>query len=345
MIKHYNGLRVLSYNGIYTMIISNRNYGKTWNFKKRAFKRGLKYGKKTLWLRTFKKEVKEAKSSFYTSADLQKFCGIIPYNPETKTGNFKQVGNTFYVKRGKQWVWFLKICALSDANGVRSADDVDTDTIVYDEFTTTARRFKRYNGNLVDDFIDIFFSMKREHEVRCFMLGNKENVLNPFLTYFNVKPLPSTFEGIRQYRQGSLIIEQINNKPAEQTNYDRKLKALLQGTPYGNYIYEDAYKGEKHFKKCRPPADAIEYIQLCIDGFEIKIWTSNGLYYVTSKIDKNRRVFTLEVLHKYNSEFLLIKRQKSNFIAFVNAIADGRVAYENQIVYEAIQPIYKWLSI
>ena len=54
-----DGLHALSYNGIITEIISNRNYGKTWTFKKRAFRRALKKGKKTIWLRVFKKEVKE----------------------------------------------------------------------------------------------------------------------------------------------------------------------------------------------------------------------------------------------------------------------------------------------
>ena len=342
---HYDGLKVLSYNGIFTMVISNRNYGKTWCFKRRTFVRGIKHGKKTIWLRTFKKEVKQAINTFYTSADLQKFCGIIPYDPKTKTGNMKQIGNTFYCKRGKKWVWFLKIFAVSDANGCRSADDVDTDTIVYDEFTTTGQCFKRYRGNIVDDFIDIYFSMKREHEVKCIFLGNKENVLNPFLTYFGVKPLPSTFEGIKTYRDGSLVIEQINNKPIEKSTYDKKLKALLQGTSYGMYIYDDAYKGTKNFKHCKPPANANEYIQLDINNFTLKIWVANGLFYVTSKIDVNRRVFTLSILNKYKNENLLLKRQKRNFIAFENAIADNRVAYENQVVFEAIQPFYKWLSI
>ena len=56
--KHYgdkDGLRVLSYNAIITAILSNRNYGKTWTFKRRAFRRALKHGKKTIWLRLFKK--------------------------------------------------------------------------------------------------------------------------------------------------------------------------------------------------------------------------------------------------------------------------------------------------
>ena len=98
--KHYgdkDGLRVLSYNAIITAILSNRNYGKTWTFKRRAFRRALKHGKKTIWLRLFKKEVKEAISTFYTSKDLQKYCGISIYDKDTnKNGNLIQQGNTYY---------------------------------------------------------------------------------------------------------------------------------------------------------------------------------------------------------------------------------------------------------
>ena len=345
MTDHYNALRVLSYNGVITEIITNRNYGKTWAFKRRAWRRAVKHGKKTLWVRTFKKEVKEASASFYASADLQRYCGIEPYDPDTKRGNFRQVGNTFYYRTGNAWVWFLKICALSDTNALRSADDVKTDTIVYDEFTTTAERLKRYKGNVVNDFIDLFFSAKREHNVRCFLLGNKENVLNPFLTYFGVQPLPSTFEGIKVYRGGSLVVEQINNKPNEKTEYDRKVRALLDGTTYGRYIYEDAYKGAQRVKKARPPKSATTYIQLDVEGFPLRIWTDNTAFYITPKIDTSQRVFTLSVCNKYLHENLLIRRQKQYFIALVNALADNRVYYDSQATYEAIQPFYKWLSL
>ena len=83
---HYgdkDGLRVLSFNAIITAILSNRNYGKTWTFKRRAFRRALKHGKKTIWLRMFKKEVKEALDTFYKSKDLQKYCGLTIYDKDT----------------------------------------------------------------------------------------------------------------------------------------------------------------------------------------------------------------------------------------------------------------------
>ena len=49
--------------------------------------------------------------------------------------------------------------ALTDADAVRSADDVDVDTLIFDEFTKTPNKYKRYRGNMVNDFIDILFSM------------------------------------------------------------------------------------------------------------------------------------------------------------------------------------------
>ncbi len=345
-IKHYCGLIICTFNAIYHFIVSNRNYGKTWNFKYRAWKRAYKRGKKTIWLRTFKKEVKECTSTFYSSADLQKWCGIVPYDPQTKQGNFKQIGRTFYIKRGKQWVWFLKIFAVSDANACRSADDVDCDTIVYDEFTTTPDQLRRFQGNIVDKFNDIFFSAKREHVVKCFFLGNKENARNPFFEYFDIKQLPHTFEGIRTYRNGAIVVEQINNKQIEQSEYDVKLKDLFNGTKYGNYIYNDEYKSTGKFKQKQPPRNATHYIQLNIEGAEIRVYVDTvGNYYCTNKIDKLTRVYTIKQLNEYRNETLLIKRFKPYFNTLINALADGRVYYQNQAIYEAIQPFYKWLGI
>ena len=345
MKKYFSALDVSSYNAIYTFIISNRNYGKTWCFKRRAWKRALKHGKKTLWIRRFQKEVKEAVSTFYASKDLLQWIGDIePYDPTTKKGNLKQVGRTFYIKRGKRWEWFLKVAALSDSNALRSADDVDCDTIIFDEFTTTPQKYKRYRGSEVDDFVDAFFSGKREHEVRCFFMGNKESISNPYFTYFGIPSLPKHFEGIRTFREGSIAVQQINNKPKTSTNYDKKVAALLRGTPYGRYIYEDEYKTAHGVKPRKTPANASEYIQLNWNSNEIKISILNGFFYVNKRIDKTRRVYTDTPLHKYKNEFLLVKRQKKLFNALIDALADSRIYYENEAAFEALLPFFQWLG-
>lgn len=353
--KHYgdqDGLKVLSYNGIITAVLSNRNYGKTWTFKKRAFKRALKHGKKTIWLRMFRKEVNEALSTFYTSKDLQSYCGISIYDKESNPqGNLKQIGHTFYYRRkyksGKfsAWRWFIKVFALTDVDALRSADDVDVDTIIFDEFTKTPNKYKRYHGNIANDLIDILFSAKREHKVRCIIIGNKESYNNPIFNYFNIKPLPTTFTGIRVYRHGAFVVQQINNIEEAQSDYDKQMRALLDGTAYGNYIYKNAYKQEAGFKPRKMPHTAVLYCQLIFNNQPIKISVNNGFYYVNNKIDKNKRIYCDALQHKYKNELLLVKKQKRFFVALINALADNRVYYDSQLTYEAILPFYSWLSI
>ena len=342
---NYNAIEILSYNAIISEIITNRNYGKTWAFKKRAFRRFQKHGKKTIWVRTFKNEAKEAQANFYSSADLQKFCGIVFYDDKTKNGNLKQVGHTFYGLRTGHWDWFLKVCAMSDVGALRSADDINTDTIVYDEFTTTAERLKRYRGNLVNDFVDLFITAKRRHQLRCFLLGNKENVLNPFLTYFGIKPLPSTFNGIKTFRNGSIAVQQIDNKPRADDEYDKKITSLLNATQYGNYLIEGKYKNEVAFKPRKTPMNASLYIQLNVKNYEMKISILDGFFYVANKIDKTKRVYTLENIHQYKNEYLLVRRQKQLFTALINAVADNRVYYDCLATYESIKQFYIWLNV
>lgn len=351
MKKHYgdkDGLLVLSYGAIISAVLSNRNYGKTWAFKKRAFKRAMKHGKKTIWLRIFKSEAKEAASTFYTSADLQRYCGISVYDKETnKNGNFKQNGNTFFYrpKPSMRWQWFLKIFALSQAGALRSADDINTDTIVLDECSKSAQVFKRYRGNVVNDFIDIWVSAKREHSVRCILCGNKEVVNNPFLSYFGVKPLPATFQGIKRYRNGALVVQQINNVAEAQSDFDKKSMALLDQTPYGDYLYKSEYKATIGLKTRKMPASAQTYAQLIINSIPLRIGVCNGLFYVNERIDKGKRVYCDVLPHNYPHELLLVKRQRQFFITFVNALADNRVYFDSPATYEAATPFMQWLCV
>lgn len=347
-LKHYgdsDGQRLLSYNGILNIVLSNRNFGKTWAFKRRAVRRAFKHGKKTIWIRMFRKEVKEACDTFFSSKDLQEYIGIQLYDPNTKEGNIRQNGNTFYYRRGKRWIWFLKVYALSEADAVRSADDVDVDTIVFDEFTKTIDKYKRFRGSIVNNFIDILFSSKREHQIRCILLGNKESVSNPFFTYFGIKPLPASYEGIKVYKEGAIVVQQINNLPQKQDEYEAKMKAMLEGTQYGNYIYQSDYKTQNKFKARKTPTEATIYCQLYIDHNSIKISVHNGFFYVNMKIDNTRKVYCDNIGHIYKNELQLVRRQKPFFVAFVNAIADNRVYYDSPQTYEALQPFMVWLSV
>lgn len=351
MTKHYgdeNGLLVLSRNAVFTAVLTNRNFGKTWTFKKRAFRRAMKHGNKTIWLRMFKKEAQECVATFFGSSDLQAYAGIRPYDKEhCPDGNFKQNGSTFYYRNSprSQWRWFLKVFALSDAGAIRSADDAKVDTIIFDEFTKPTQMYKRYHGNIATDFLDIFFSLKREHEVRCVFLGNKESFSNPIFDYFGIKPLPTSYEGIRAYRKGSFVLQQINNLPNDDSRYGKGVQALLKGTSYGNYIYESEYRNAKPFKNRKTPPNCPVYCQVYINGHSLKISVSNGLFYVNGNIDKGLPIYCDVPPHRWIKERQLVKRQKQYFLSLVNAIADNRIYYDTPANHEAMQSLYQWLGI
>lgn len=350
-VKHYgdrDGLLVLSYNGLITAVNSNRNYGKTWTFKKRAFRRALKHGKKTIWLRMFKKELKEVAETFFSSRDLQKYCGVSMYDKEhNPKGNVKRDGYTFYYRRNEKspWKWFIKIFNLGNPDAVRSADDVDVDTIIFDEYTKTQEKYRRYRGDIVNDFLDIWHSAKREHEVRCVLLGNKEGYGNPFFVYFGITPPPENWEGIRTYRKGSFVLQQINNKADEGSEFNRKTAALLKDTAYGNYIYKSRYKAASGLKPRKTPATASLYVQLVIKSTALKISFYAGYFYVNRRIEEGRQIYCDVLAHKYRKERLLVRRLKPFFADFIVALSDNRVYYDDELTHEAMQPFLQWLGV
>jgi len=350
MSKHYSdgeGLRVLSYNAIFNFVNTNRNYGKTWTFKKRAFRRALKHGKKTIWLRMFQQETKEAINTFFQSKDLREYCGIELYNPETKTGSVKQEGKTFYYRRNDKnpWKWFIKVFALSNPDAVRSADDVDVDTIVFDEYTKMPEKYKRFRGNPVENFIDILFSAKREHEIRCIFLGNKEGISNPFFSYFGITPPPTDWQGVRTYRKGSIALQQINNVADVEGDYNSKMSAALNGTAYGNYIYKSTYKAATGLKPRKTPAGANLYVQLYINKVALKISHYNGFYYVNRRVDETKFIYCDKLPHAFKKERLLVRRQRPQFFAIIDALARNAVYFDSELTHEAFLPFMQWLAV
>lgn len=345
--RHYGdeeGFALLSHNAILNIVNTNRNYGKTWLYKKRAVARYLKKGRKTLWLRVFKKEAKEAAASFFSSPDLLNYCGLEWYDKARGTGNLKREGNSFFIRRGRRWDWAIKVACLADSDACRSADDVRLDTIILDEYAKTPAKLRRYLGNMVTDFFDIFYSAKREHQIRCFLLGNKEAFHNPFLAYFGITPPRSDWEGIRCYRGGTIAIQQINNKQFS-NGYEDKLAMMMAGTSYGNYI-DGEVKGAKPAKCRKVPPGTFLWAQFDFDGTPVGVKADGiGNYFVVAKIDRARPVYATGTGARYPRQFTLSNRSKKLFSALVGAFERGAVYYATPAVAEAVQPLLTFLGV
>lgn len=346
--KHYgekDAIKVLSRDAILNLINSNRNYGKTWLFKYRAVKRYMKRRKKTLWLRVFKEEAQQCASAFFQSGDLEKKCGLKYWDKKTQTGNYKISGSTIYLKRGTKYGFepAIIVGALCEKRRLRGFDDVRIDTIILDEYQVTPSQLRRYVGNMVEDFNDIFISIKREHEVRVFLLGNKESRNNPFLSYFGIKQVPESFEGIRMYKDGTILLQQINNRQ-RQSAYESRVEKMFAGTAYGAYLYDGQAKGAGVAKLKKAPPTAFLYVQVEWDGYLFRIYSQDGFYYVMNGVDKTRPIFTNGDSSKWVKGRRLVNRSKALFKALIDAIQNGRVYFNTQAIYEAVASFIEWLG-
>ena len=356
--KHYgdkDGIALLSRNAVFNFVTSNRNFGKTWTFKKRAIRRWIKHGKKTIWIRLFDEEVKTCADKFLPR-DFCKYAGVSMYAKQSKKGNIKREGTKIFMRRhendGAPWDWVIQIFRLSDPDAVRSADDPDVDTIVVDERSKTAEKMNKYVGNPLGHLLDILDSVRREHEVKVILLGNKENHFDPLITGFGLRVPPTDWEGIRLYKGNSIALQQINNLPCMEGDYNTKIANALKGTAYGAYLYQNKYKGDMGITPKKTPPSAKHYINLNVQGQQIRIMSDNGRFFVNDRIDRTRPIYSLFKSVQSGSNTspstktrVLLKRHKPYFRGFSDAISLGLVYYESERVRQAIEPFYQFLGL
>lgn len=332
---------------IFYFIDTVRDIGKTWALKRLIWRRAFKYGKKAIYVRRFEKEANKASKTFYQSRDIIQFCtGMEPYDPTTKKGNMKQEGSTFYIKRNGKWTWFLQIASLGQKAAFRSADDVDCDRIYYDEYTTTPERYKLYRGNECEDFIDLVVSISRQHPIKAVFTGNKESHSNPYYEYFGIPPLPSSFEGIRTYKNKSIAVYQRNSPLNIGVNerFSGQLKKALKDTQYGNYLYYGAYKRDTNKKFYSMPVNAQGFFQCEIKGYKLRFKAFQGYIYVDTKPDTSLAMFT-DNLNCRPFDFIFNKKEHKPLLRDLEInLVNNRIRYNSGQAYEGAQALYKFLN-
>lgn len=354
-INYFNGLRILSHNGIFNFVDTVRNIGKSWTFKYRSIKRAFKKGKATYWIRRYKKETRQTMQKFFNAKLLQQL-GMTVYDKNSNpNGNLKRQGKRIYVKnRLGQWVIAVEFISLCESADYRSADDCAFDTVVFDEYTTTPTRYAFYRGDEVEDFMDLLVSLKREEKMTVIFLGNKETVYNKYKRFFTILPLPLSFEGIKHYRQHSVIVQQSNIVVNAARAYEEKFRAALHGTRYASYLMEGTTRSAKKIQySTLNIAYAKLYGQFNYNGEAFAIYIYNyfddkynsyiSRYIVTTKIDASKTIYTNLNASIYPKQHGLINAHKRELYGVINAVIDNRIYYENDGAHEVSQGFLRWL--
>lgn len=336
MADYINYLPIYGRGALINIIEAPRGVGKTFTAKLWGIRRFLKTGHKFIWVRRTEEETQTTKGAFFNKKKLLKKCGLTEENVKVK-------GNYGYIKMGRKWVDCVEFCSLSAAANQRSNDDEAYDLMIVDEAFATPARVNMFRGNEVTNFIDLWISKKRDHKMTVFLLGNKEIINNPYYQYFGITPPPQGFQGVRRFRDGTLLVWTMTDfvKGDDHTKVD----ALLNGTPYHDYMFSGAAKTQSKAIYGEKPKRAKHYAAIDF-GTPFTIWKNNGTLYVRGGVDGSRWVFvSRETMGKYQRDILTTSRDKERFLYLAAAIKRNKVIYQNPLVCEAATSFFERMGL
>jgi len=220
--------RLFSYPKIwFYMLIGARGTGKTTGLLIKLLKHYAKTGRRFIILKRYVPELKSMLS-------------IFDYILDGVTTKSLTKGVYAYVWQ-KQEIGYL--IALSRQQKIKSALQdrfMFIDYFMCDEWFLLRSVGNTYLTNEVANLLEFVSTVVRlRTDYKVFIMSNNTDILNPYFTFFNIKQLK--LGEIYKDDDKGLYVEMIPNNPALlDREKETPLYRLTQGTPYGDYHYNNA---------------------------------------------------------------------------------------------------------
>ena len=328
MFYDYND--ILSRNAMLNFILTNRNGGKTYGFKKKAINNFLKKGEQFIYVRRYKTEFKKI---------LQFFDDIKNAYPEH---TFKCSKNYAYID-DKIAGFFIP---LSTANNEKSTAYPNVTLLAYDEFIIDKKN-QRYLPDepvIFNGLIETVVRLRDNLTVVC--LANNVTICNPYFEYFKIYP---DFEnGIRSYKKGLVCVElKVTNEVIE-AKLKNRWGQLIADTQYGEHaLYNKTLSDDSSFIMDNKPSNCKFMFSLILNGDEIGIWNFDDMFYCDKKIINTSKLrYALQKSDLTPDSRIVDKVNSSSLIyLFKNAFKNGRVFYKNKYIKSNVYDILKYIGI
>lgn len=227
----WNRSKVLSYNKLFSFIVGARSIGKTYDCKKWAIDDWIRKGKKTAWVMRYRTEINEIVKANKFFEDISRSYPDYQFKIESDVGQLRKMVDGIDPKE-IAWETFMSFKALSETS-LKAISDPDVNKVIFDEFIPLPGI--RYLSNEVERFLEYFFTIARDREIRAIFLGNNVSMVSPYFTYFKVK-LPREGE-FAVYDE--IVIENCKNEAFKEQMRSTRFGKLVQGTNYANYAIEN----------------------------------------------------------------------------------------------------------
>ena len=314
---YYNANELLSKNRLMNFIIGNRGGGKTYHWKVRCIKDFLNKGSQFIWVRRYNTELE----------NIKKWYDDISHEFE---GYKLEVTKKHIMIDGKIAGY---IGALSTSQRLKSNAYPNVDKIVFDEFLIDKGSLRYIKGEveLMLELIETIFRM-RDNNNKVVFIANAISIVNPYFTYFNIKPnLDKRFTLSKH-----ICIELYTNEEFIQNKKATRFGDLINNTNYGNYAIENKFLRDNYSFVMERPKDSLVYANTIIyEGRAYGVWlydtNRSTCLFIDNIVESNcDRIlsFTLEDLNE-NYKYIKNTNIKGHIEQIKFYFNEGKVYFNN----------------
>ena len=285
---YYDINDALSYNCLFTFVVSGRGYGKSFSAKKRALKNFLSKGEQFVILRRYKSEHKKA--ALYFNDVISKCPEFHGYKIEYKKGE--------YLINGETCGYAM---SLSTQVIEKSVPYPLVTLIIFEEFLIQNRGTGyHYIRDEVELFLETYSTIARDRDVRVLFLANAITMYNPYFRYFNLYLKP----GATKCRNGDVILLKVSGDEFTEHMERTRFGKIISGTRYGKYnIGNESLQDDDTFIE-KKTGDCTYYLTFISDGEKYGVWkdSKTGHLYISQDVDPYcRKTFAFSAVdHKPN---------------------------------------------
>ena len=230
---YFSARFVLSKKALFSLVLSDRSDGKTFDCKARALEDYEIDKSITVYIRRFKSEITE---KMYKNWFDELFENAPERFERFKNWEFKGSKRGMQVRKNanEEWDWIVYFMPLSVASRLKSqiSDVYRIKTIDFDEYVPLDGIYLKDEMHLLLEF---WKSIDRDRDlVQLVILGNRITPFNPVFDYFDIE-LKLTKDRLQLYRDGTLAVQMYSNKEHREKREEGRFRKLIKGTDYEDY--------------------------------------------------------------------------------------------------------------
>lgn len=339
-LNYYQCRKVMSYGTPFIFTLGNRSIGKTFAFTSYCINRYLKTGRKFIYMRRYDEDLVLTAPTYFDSV-REKYTNVsLEVDGSGKTGktrfliNGNLAGITISLSKGFKY---------------KSVNLCDYDTIMYDEFINEDNK---YLPEEVAKCLSFYQSVARgfgkpiREEVKFIFIGNHVSLNNPYFRELKIRDKVNIGSRYCVDEDRAWVLELTDNVEIANAISTTPFGKMIAKTKYGEYaVKSQFYLDDNTF--IQKPSGKSKYIATLKHHdsyYGVYDYHEEGLFYVSSKADKEYPVSFSLTTKDHQPNYLLLFRNRANPVfsvlkfAFDNALlrfdnADSKLMFLDFMSY------------